>query len=93
MAGDGNALGMATLGADAEALAKALVMPNVHRDCVPSVYAPCCGRRTDSDGVLDIRMVPSLPGDWLCNHCKHLLLADPKNGWTASRLARAAGPA
>ena len=82
---------MANLGEDAEALTAALVNPNAKSGTVPSVYAPCCGRRTDSDAVLDVRNVKNIPGDWLCNHCKHHLLADPKNEWTASKLARAAG--
>lgn len=84
---------MAYLGQDRDALAAALVTPGVAPDdgIVPSVYAPCCGRRTDCDAVLDVRTISNIPGDWLCNHCKHLLLVDPTNGWTASKLARACG--
>lgn len=80
---------MANLGADPEALARFL--ERGASGTAPTVRAPCCGRRTDSDSVLDIRMVPGIDHDFLCDACRHRLVADKQNGWTHSRLARAAG--
>jgi hypothetical protein len=36
-------------------------------------------------------MVPGIDHDFLCDACRHRLVADKRNGWTHSRLARAAG--
>ena len=91
MAGDGDPV-MANLGADPEMLARYRVMPAGYQSGeAPSVYAPCCGRRTDCDSVLDVRMIDGIAQDWLCNACRHRLVADRRNGWTKSKLTRAAG--
>ena len=80
---------MANLGADPVALARFLKGPV--RGEAPTINAPCCGRRTDPDSVLDIRMISAIDHDFLCDGCRHRLVADKRNGWTHSRLARAAG--
>ena len=77
------------LGADPAALARFLERGASGE--APSIRAPCCGRRTDPDSVLDVRMVAGLEHDWLCDACRFRLIADKRNGWTRSRLARAAG--
>lgn len=70
--------------------------------CLMEVYAPCCGRRTMADAVLDVRRVPGTvvraagvrapaDHDWLCDGCRHRLYADDLNGWTPSRLHSAVG--
>lgn len=70
--------------------------------CLLEVYAPCCGRRTMADVVLDVRRVPGtvvraggvrspVDHDWLCDGCRHRLYADPSNDWTPSRLHSAVG--
>ncbi len=85
---------MANLGADKKVLARFLKAPphgSLGRGDAPSISAPCCGRRTDPDHVLDVRMVPGIAHDFLCDACRHRLIANPKNGWTSSKLARAAG--
>lgn len=84
---------MANLGADPKVLARFLKAPRpgTVRGEAPSISAPCCGRRTDPDSVLDIRMVQGIAHDYLCDACRHRLIADKQNGWTGSRLARAAG--
>lgn len=89
MAGDGNAL-MANLGADPEALARFLV-PSRASGAAPTIRTPCCGRLTGPDFVLDVRMVPGIDHDFLCDACRHRLVANRHNGWTYSKLARAAG--
>lgn len=79
----------------------------VHEDSDPTcghieVYAPCCGRRTAADSILDVRDVPTTivrggnflpPRDhgWLCDGCRQLLYIDPSNEWTRSRLYSAVG--
>lgn len=66
------------------------------------VYAPCCGRRTAADSILDVRAVPGTvvrggghqaPRDheWLCDGCRQRLYADRGNDWTRSRLYSAVG--
>lgn len=80
---------MANLGADAEALARYRVGPGGGE--APTITAPCCGRLTDPDSVLDVRMVQGIDHDFLCDACRHRLIADKQNGWTHSKLARAAG--
>ena len=80
---------MANLSADPNALARSLVRGAT--GTAPTIIAPCCGRRTDPDSVLDVRMVPGITHDFLCDGCRHRLVADERNGWTHSRLARAAG--
>ena len=84
---------MANLGADPDVLAQFLKAPpsGTERGAAPSISAPCCGRRTDPDSVLDVRMVGGLEHDWLCDACRFRLIADKRNGWMRSRLARAAG--
>ena len=77
------------LGADKQALAQFLKRGAT--GTAPTVRAPCCGRRTDPDSVLDVRMIPGIAHDFLCDACRHRLRADPENGWTSSKLARAAG--
>lgn len=70
------------------------------------VFAPCCGRRTAADAILDVRAVPGtivrgggyLPAvdqDWLCDGCRARLIlgASGSNVWTASRLFSACGAA
>ena len=85
---------MANLGADPEVRAR-FVKPappgTIGHGEAPTIQAPCCGRRTDPDSVLDVRMVPGIGHDFLCDACQHRLIADGRNGWTRSRLARAAG--
>lgn len=81
------------LGADPIALAaarKAAGLSGPHGEA-PTIRAPCCGRLTDPDSVLDIRMVPGIGHDFLCDACRHRLVADKHNAWTHSKLARAAG--
>jgi hypothetical protein len=66
------------------------------------VTAPCCGRRTAADTILDLRAVPGtvvragghgspVDHDWLCDGCWNRLVADPRNTWTRSRLMSACG--
>ena len=92
---------MANLGADVNALALARAAElRTHKGPVgetlppgeaPTLRAPCCGRKTDQDCVLDVRMVPGIAHDFLCDACQHRLIADKQNEWTRSKLARAAG--
>ena len=85
---------MANLGADKKALAQFLKAPphgSLGRGEAPNIDAPCFGRRTDPDSVLDVRMVEGIAHDFLCDACRHRLVADPENGWTYSKLSRAAG--
>lgn len=85
---------MANLGADPLALArflKPLPAGSLGRGEAPTISVPCCGRRTDPDSVLDVRMVDGIAHDFLCDACRHRLIADTRNGWTYSKLARAAG--
>ena len=84
---------MANLGADKEVLARFLtpLSPGTVRGEAPTILCPCCGRRTDPDSVLDVRMIQGIAHDFLCDACRHRLIADPQNGWTSSKLARAAG--
>lgn len=56
-----------------------------------SVRCPTCNRKTDCDSVLDVRMIDGIRHEWLCDTCRHRLIADRRNGWTRSKLARAAG--
>lgn len=86
MASDGDTV---NLGADSAALARFL--KRGARGTAPTVHAPCCGRLTDSDSVLDVRTIPGIAHDFLCDTCRHRLVADNQNGWTPSKLARAAG--
>ena len=82
------------LGADKKVLARLLKAPphgSLGRGEAPNIDAPCCGRRTDPDSVLDVRMVEGIAHDFLCDACRWRLVADKHNGWTRSRLARAAG--
>lgn len=82
------------LGADQQVLAlllKALSPGAAPRGEAPTILSPCCGRRTDPDSVLDLRMIPGIAHDFLCDACRHRLVADTQNGWTSSKLARAAG--
>ncbi len=78
---------MANLGADKQALERY----RIGGGQAPTVKAPCCGRRTDSDSVLDVRMVSGIDHEFLCDGCQYRLIADKQNDWTRSRLARAAG--
>lgn len=57
---------------------------------VPSVEAPCCGRRRAADAILDLRHVDGLDADWACSGCKDAILRGP-GPWTRSRLLRAVG--
>jgi hypothetical protein len=72
--------------------------------CVTFVFAPCCGRLTAADAVLDVRGVRGtvvsggghrhpVDHDWLCDGCQFRLVHDPKNTWTAATLHKAAGGA
>lgn len=91
--------------ADFPAIAEPL---RLHRDepwdsaRVWMVVAPCCGRRTAADTVVDVRDVSGTvvragghqaPRDhaWLCDGCVHRLFADPHNAWTRSTLLSACG--
>ncbi len=80
---------MTNLGADPDALAQYRIGTGGGE--APTITAPCCGRLTDPDSVLDIRMVPGIDHDFLCDACRHRLVADKRNDWTHSKLARAAG--
>ena len=80
---------MANLSADLEAVERFRIGPGGGE--APTIKAPCCGRLTDPDSVLDVRMIPGSDHDFLCDACRHRLVADKRNGWTHSRLARAAG--
>lgn len=82
---------MATMGADPAAVARFLVHRGAPASEAPSVFTPCCRQRSDPDAILDVRMVTNLPYDWLCDGCRHRLVADLRNTWTRSRLSRAAG--
>ena len=86
MASDGDTV---NLGADKEVLARFLKRGTSGE--APTILSPCCGRRTDPDSVLDVRMIQGIAHDFLCDACRHRLIADPQNGWTHSKLARAAG--
>jgi hypothetical protein len=66
------------------------------------VYAPCCGRRTPADTVMDLRAVPNTHVraagkrpladlDFACDGCVSRLLRDPSNPWTRSALLSAIG--
>lgn len=65
------------------------------------VVAPCCGRRVAADCIVALHGLktvirggnhrPPKDHDWACTDCLHLLVRDPKNGWTYSKLARALG--
>jgi hypothetical protein len=66
------------------------------------VIAPCCGRKTPADTVLDVRTISGTvvrggghqePRDheWLCDGCVHILYRDPSNPWTPSSLLEARG--
>ena len=93
---------MATLFDDKGVLAERLVFSDVAPRPSSSVFAPCCGRKTSADAVVDVRQVPKTvvraggcrPGKdhgWLCDGCRTRLLRDRGNGWTPSRFARATG--
>ena len=86
MASDGDPV---NLGADKEVLARFLKRGTSGE--APTILSPCCGRRTDPDSVLDVRMIQGIAHDFLCDACRHRLVADPGNGWTYSKLSRAAG--
>jgi hypothetical protein len=66
------------------------------------VYAPCCGRVTAADSVIDLRMVPGtefragnrrarMDHWWACCGCRWLLVNGEDSPWTHSKLARAIG--
>lgn len=66
------------------------------------VFAPCCGRRTPADTIVDVRAIPDTvvrgggtgePKDhgWLCDGCLDRLYRDPKNDWTLSKMLEARG--
>jgi hypothetical protein len=75
----------------------------IESGCLVEVYAPCCGRRTFADSILDVRAVPNTivqgahqpaqDHDWLCHDCRWRLYVDPANDWTPSRLCSAVGAA
>jgi len=91
-----------TLADHPEAAQPFLVFPDEPFHECASVFAPCCGRRTCADAVLDVRGVSgtvvragnryeALDHDWLCCGCRALLIADRSNSWTPSALAAATG--
>lgn len=60
------------------------------------VIAPCCGRKTPADTVLDVRavagtIVRGVDHDWLCDGCSSRLVRDPANDWTQSKLMERCG--
>jgi len=66
------------------------------------VLAPCCGRRTPADTVIDCRAIPGTivrggnwqeekDHDWLCDGCVHILYRDPAKGWPRWKLLEARG--
>lgn len=66
------------------------------------VFAPCCGRRTAADTVIDCRSIqgtivrganvrPAADHDWLCDGCVHILYRDQGNDWTLSKMLIARG--
>jgi hypothetical protein len=69
---------------------------------VQFVHAPCCGRFTAADTILDVRAVPGtiVAGggvrplanhDWLCCGCQDRMIHDVRNAWTRSMLLSACG--
>ena len=83
-------------------LAEYLVFPEIEARPSSSVLAPCCGRKTSADTVVDVRAVlntvvraggyrEATDHDWLCDGCRTRLIRDRANGWTPSRFARATG--
>jgi len=94
---------MKTLASFPALVAPCLVFENGDPTCSHvEVIAPCCGRKTAADSILDVRDAPGtvvaggghLPPkdhDWLCDGCRHRLYADPSNDWTRSRLYSAVG--
>lgn len=79
----------------------------VHRDgfdesCAHSlVVAPCCGRHRRADSIVALHglktvikggnHLPARDHNWACTDCLDLLVRDPSNGWTWSKLYRALG--
>jgi hypothetical protein len=66
------------------------------------ITAPCCGRRTPADTVIDVSRIPGTivrggghrapaDHDWLCDGCMHRLVLDDANSWSYSRLFSALG--
>ncbi len=93
---------MATLFDDKVVLAQYLVFFEIVPRPTSSVYAPCCGRKTSADVIVDVRQVPTtlvcaggvraaMDHEWLCDGCRTRLVRDRANGWTPSRFARATG--
>lgn len=73
------------------------------RECrTTDVVAPCCGRVTAANSVLDVRGVPGTvvrgaghrrpkDQDWLCDGCAHRMVLEPDNDWQMSTLLEKAG--
>jgi len=72
---------MATLFDDPAVLVDWLAFAEEPVTPTSTVFAPCCGRRTSADAVVDVRAVPNTvvsPGrrgvgedqDWLCDACR-----------------------
>lgn len=55
-----------------------------------TVRAPCCGRVCAADMVTDVRDVPGIDRDWMCDGCEWSFLRE-ENGWSKSRYVRAIG--
>ena len=56
-----------------------------------TVEAPCCGRRCAADMVTDVRDVPGIDRDWMCDGCEWSYLRDASKEWNKSRFVRALG--
>lgn len=98
-----------SLNGDAEAQAGLLdayaVNPEEQLRDTMTVRAPCCGRPTAADDILDLRSVSGTPirytrgakagtqedASWACSACWTWMVRDPGNGWTPSRLFRVLG--
>lgn len=56
-----------------------------------SVLAPCCDRPCAADMVTDVRGVPGIDRDWLCDGCRWRFINVEPNGWSHAQFARAVG--
>jgi hypothetical protein len=85
-------------------VAQLLVQPDEDDPTLPTamIKAPCCGRHTTAESVIDVRNVPNTvvraggiyepnDHDWLCDGCQFRLIADETNDWTSSKLLEACG--
>ena len=72
------------------------------RNPLTFVVAPCCGRHTPADTIVDVRSIPGTivrgggyrpaeDHDWLCDGCLDRMYREPDNDWTLSKMLEARG--